>query len=62
VRPKVSGNIKYTKQTSKPSQQQYEMRYFQPTSLRPMGLTKVVKKPARRPKSWKTAMPLERSA
>lgn len=61
VRPKVSGKNKYTKPTSNASQQQYEIRYFQPTSPTPIGFTKVVKKLARRPKSWKNTRPRERS-
>ena len=62
VRLYVSGKKKYTKAISKARKQQYEMRYRQLTFLRPMGLTKVLKKLARRPKSWKKAIPRERCA
>lgn len=61
VRPNVSGNMKYTKTTSNANQQQYEIRYLHPTLSSPIGFTKVVKNPARRPQSWKMAIPCDRS-
>lgn len=46
----------------KARKQQYVIRYFQLMLSRPMGLIKVVKKPAMGLKSWYQAMPRARWA
>ena len=61
VRFAVSGNKNHTNTTSYVNHATYTISHFHEMSPRPMGFTKVVKKPARRPKSWKTAIPRERS-
>ena len=61
VRFAVSGNKNHTNTTSYVNHATYTMSHLHVISSRPMGFTNVVKKPARRPKSWKTAIPRERS-
>jgi hypothetical protein len=50
------------KPISNPNHTQYVIIHFHPTSCSPIGLTKVVKKPAERPKNWKIVIPLARCA
>jgi hypothetical protein len=48
------------KTISKASHAQYVISHRHCTRSRPMGLTKVVKKPAVREKNWKMVIPLVR--
>lgn len=50
------------KMISKRSHEQYVIIHLHPISSRPIGFTKVVKKPAERPNNWNTVMPLARCA
>lgn len=47
---------------SNPTHTQYMMRYFHFAFWSPIGFTKVEKKPAPRPKNWKTEIPRDRTA
>lgn len=62
VLPLVSGNNKYTTTISNAIQQQYVSNHFHSILSRPIGLTKVVKKPAPRPQNWNRERPLARCA